>query len=110
MKPEQLIQRLRNYDKHNHRGKYAVLCHDAAEFIEAAFTHGSGQPEKPAVEHRPNTWTLTPKGFWGESQCALWIEVLRSYGCNAIILNENGVLQFGTVERTDAAPSRTEEK
>ncbi len=30
-----LIARLRAYDTHNHRGKYAVLCREAAAMLEA---------------------------------------------------------------------------
>lgn len=32
--PADLVKRLRAYDKHNHRGKYAVLIHEAADLIE----------------------------------------------------------------------------
>ena len=32
---QELIDRLRAYDKHNHRGKYARLCHEAADALSA---------------------------------------------------------------------------
>ena len=35
---DDLIKRLRNYDKRNHHGKYALLCREAANFIERRCT------------------------------------------------------------------------
>lgn len=105
MNASTLIRKLRAYDKHNHRGKYAVLCHEAADFVETAFQRMgalSSPPETPTTKIRPGLWKLTPKGFWGEQQCEEWIKVIRNHGSNALIVNENGELEFGVVER-DAA-------
>lgn len=34
-----LIKRLRAYDNRNHRGKYALLCREAADFLELEARH-----------------------------------------------------------------------
>lgn len=48
----------------------------------------------------PNTWTITPKGMFGDEVCAFLINLLIKRGSNAIVLNEDGKLEFGTVERS----------
>lgn len=60
------------------------------------------RPEKPTVQQKKNAWAITPKGLWGDAECARVIDFLRKRGANAVILNEHGRLEFGVVERDDA--------
>lgn len=104
MTPVLLLKRLREYDSRNHRGKYALICREAADYIEGAFAELTAmKPEQPAEPRRKNTWALTPLGIFGQHQCAVWIDIMRKRGSNALIINEKGALEFGTVERSDAA-------
>lgn len=57
------------------------------------------RPEKVLNVRAPNTWALTPKGMFGDETCAYLIDLLRKRGSNAIVLNDEGKLEFGVVER-----------